>query len=490
MPKAHGVAFLLLSLHFETEAAQMTVQRELPSLPLKGARAREIAPRDAKWWARVGDKLYHAPTQELSALQLSTNVSDYYYARGPKSALPEELITHRVGGDGSWHLFHLPAGVPESTRGAVHRTPPRGRRASFSSLMQLRSGIVLSQSFPGYASMDSYKNPLSAEAADLEKKAADTIEGEGVLADLKKLTNLSSRSFEDKSATEAATSLLNASFVDLGYKTCFQYFGSSFSSVSSYLANVLAYLPGASGSSGSVTVGAHYDSRPFSGPAPGAEDNGSGVAALLAIARAFALAKVKPEKTVYFVGFAGEEAGMLGSAAFASALKAGGGSIPAECLVQQSSSTESGAKGAKSGSSFLQHSLGLSKLMKGSSDSEHQAIIMDEVGWLSPKMSKPTLNLESYDWSQDLLQHLAAASTTHNGDNLSIVHSSSPFGSDHMSFLNERMPAVLLINGDDEAYPDYHQSGDTIDKVNTNYIAQIAKAALGGTMRVAGVSAH
>jgi hypothetical protein len=51
-----------------------------------------------------------------------------------------------------------------------------------------------------------------------------------------------------------------------------------------------------------VVVGAHYDSFPG---APGANDNASGTAALLALARR--LAKAQPERTLRFVAFTNEE---------------------------------------------------------------------------------------------------------------------------------------------------------------------------------------
>jgi hypothetical protein len=53
-----------------------------------------------------------------------------------------------------------------------------------------------------------------------------------------------------------------------------------------------------------VVIGAHYDSVPGS---PGANDNGSGVAALLALARRFA--GKSPARTLRFVAFANEEPG-------------------------------------------------------------------------------------------------------------------------------------------------------------------------------------
>lgn len=64
--------------------------------------------------------------------------------------------------------------------------------------------------------------------------------------------------------------------------------------------NIVAELRGASDDV--VIVGAHYDSVEGS---PGADDNASGVAAMLALARAFAHAK--PARTLRFVAFANEE---------------------------------------------------------------------------------------------------------------------------------------------------------------------------------------
>ncbi len=64
-----------------------------------------------------------------------------------------------------------------------------------------------------------------------------------------------------------------------------------------------------------VIVGAHMDHLGRSGDTiyPGADDNASGVAALLEIAKAFASNPHKPRRTLVFVGWTGEEAGHLGS---------------------------------------------------------------------------------------------------------------------------------------------------------------------------------
>ena len=61
--------------------------------------------------------------------------------------------------------------------------------------------------------------------------------------------------------------------------------------------NLVSEIPGASGDR-YILVGAHYDSIPRSGPAPGAEDNGSGVATLLSIAK---MLKVQPLLFLYLL---------------------------------------------------------------------------------------------------------------------------------------------------------------------------------------------
>ena len=75
-----------------------------------------------------------------------------------------------------------------------------------------------------------------------------------------------------------------------------------------YAPRRLAYDPGVNieaeirGSDEIVVIGAHYDTVVGS---PGADDNASGVAALLAMARRFA--REKPARTIRFVAFANEE---------------------------------------------------------------------------------------------------------------------------------------------------------------------------------------
>lgn len=80
--------------------------------------------------------------------------------------------------------------------------------------------------------------------------------------------------------------------------------------------NVVCTLKGSSAPGEIYVIGAHYDSYGSPDPynvAPGVDDNGSGTAATLEIARAMAKMNYQPEATIQLILFAGEELGLLGS---------------------------------------------------------------------------------------------------------------------------------------------------------------------------------
>ncbi|MGR5961173.1 M28 family metallopeptidase [Bacillus cereus] len=86
-----------------------------------------------------------------------------------------------------------------------------------------------------------------------------------------------------------------------------------------------------------VIVGCHLDStatsdsiyNPISDSAPGADDNASGIAATLSIAKRLAEFQGKLTHTVRFCFFNAEESGLVGSKAYASMLKSTGAPIKA-----------------------------------------------------------------------------------------------------------------------------------------------------------------
>lgn len=85
--------------------------------------------------------------------------------------------------------------------------------------------------------------------------------------------------------------------------------------------NIIGILNGTEPGAGVIVVGAHYDSRggdldDGTGYAPGANDNGSGVAALIEMARIMSASQHIHRSSVVFVAFSAEEQGRLGSIAF------------------------------------------------------------------------------------------------------------------------------------------------------------------------------
>jgi Peptidase family M28 len=98
------------------------------------------------------------------------------------------------------------------------------------------------------------------------------------------------------------------------------------------ITNVVATLRGTDPQSADrvYVVGAHYDSRvsdvlDATSDSPGANDDGSGTAAVIELARVFA--RVPLEATVVFVAFAGEEQGLYGSDHFAQLAQENGWNI-------------------------------------------------------------------------------------------------------------------------------------------------------------------
>ena len=79
-------------------------------------------------------------------------------------------------------------------------------------------------------------------------------------------------------------------------------------------ANVVGYIPGTD-STDVILIGAHHDHLGTNHP--GANDNASGIVALLAIAKALRQQPAASHRTIGFVAFGDEEQGMVGSRYFA-----------------------------------------------------------------------------------------------------------------------------------------------------------------------------
>ncbi|KAJ9473884.1 putative aminopeptidase [Pseudozyma hubeiensis] len=113
--------------------------------------------------------------------------------------------------------------------------------------------------------------------------------------------------------------------------------GCEFFEYSPYFApNVVCRIPSSSSrrQEGEVIVSAHYDSRGTFGSttAPGGDDDGSGTAALLAIARSIGSSGFDFHSPIQLIAFSGEEQGLVGSQRYAAHLSSR--STPVKLAVQ------------------------------------------------------------------------------------------------------------------------------------------------------------
>jgi len=83
--------------------------------------------------------------------------------------------------------------------------------------------------------------------------------------------------------------------------------------------SVIARITGTSSPSEVVILGAHIDSTSSGSTAPGADDDATGTSTVMEVFRVLASTGFRPERTLEFHGYAGEEAGLLGSQAIANA---------------------------------------------------------------------------------------------------------------------------------------------------------------------------
>lgn len=165
-----------------------------------------------------------------------------------------------------------------------------------------------------------------------------------------------------------------------------------------------------------VLLGAHYDSRSATNPlrsAPGAEDNATGAALVLAAARA--LAGRECALTLRFVLFSAEELGALGSRHERDRLLAAGDTLQAAVLADM----------------VCWHRTDPILLCDGANAS----------AWL-PELVLANLRL-----------------FTGSGDSLQLSPQGR-IGSDHRPFLEIGLPAVLLASADWSLYPGYHTIDD------------------------------
>jgi urease beta subunit len=132
------------------------------------------------------------------------------------------------------------------------------------------------------------------------------------MAHVEALSAIPSRHVNSPGTVQAAEYIHTA----FGMRAAYQTFPAVYNDIYTDQRNVIATLPGTDPTAGAVVLVAHYDSRTTDatdaqGRAPGANDNASGVAALIEIATL--LEGVPHRRPIVLIAAAGEEVGLLGS---------------------------------------------------------------------------------------------------------------------------------------------------------------------------------
>jgi len=208
--------------------------------------------------------------------------------------------------------------------------------------------------------------------------------------------------------------------------------------------NVIVRVEGAANTSNWVIHGCHYDSTSQSPTvsAPGAEDDASGCAGVLGMLRAYK--KFPPAKgTTFFMFYAGEEQGLYGS------------KFNAQRIV---------ADGDKS--------------------KVRAVFCHDMIGYYATKYG--VLLETRREWESTLLTNYPIAKADYLADSrLGISYSFNPFGSDHVSYLDQGMPALLAIDQDWDRYPNYHRTTDLPSAIKKDILYDITRLELAvGAMKV------
>ena len=229
-------------------------------------------------------------------------------------------------------------------------------------------------------------------------------------------------------------------FIDMGYTdVAFDSFSWTPSVVDTPIVsrNIIVTKAGNREPDSLVILGAHYDSiNDFlsfgnpNAPAPGANDNATGVAGVLEIARL--LQPYSFEKTIVFACFSGEEVGFGGSSHYSSVLQQQG--LPVRF-----------------------------------------SLIIDMIGYQEIFTMFPVIIDAEMDYLDDALRTAQLALTY--SQRLQPQLTFGYFGSDHI-ILGSQGPAILVIEEVGYLDPIFHTEWDVVDSLSIPYATEILKMAL------------
>ncbi|MEK9138943.1 MAG: M20/M25/M40 family metallo-hydrolase, partial [Bacteroidota bacterium] len=207
----------------------------------------------------------------------------------------------------------------------------------------------------------------------------------------------------------------------------------SFLYSSTWQQNVVATIPGISNPTAELIVGGHHDSYSSNlSQAPGADDNASGTAAALEMARVLKLVNYQPAYSMRFMGYAAEEAGLRGSASYAQRARAANRDIKA----------------------------------------------MQNYDMIGNRYQAPTDNSVYVVWytTSEAFSNLHAAMMRIYTPLIPVLTTSYRSGSDSYSFWQQNYRTVFCIEKNFSPY--YHSPNDLLQYLDMTYCANIVKSGL------------
>jgi hypothetical protein len=227
---------------------------------------------------------------------------------------------------------------------------------------------------------------------------------------------------EQLNKTPSTQSRLTNQYASLHWKTTIQ---------DGLLANAVGVIPGTGPDT--IVIGAHRDhfGRPAGLWFPGADDNASGTAVILEVARALEKLGLRPQRTIIFVSFSGEERDFIGSRLYISRPL---------------------------------YPLATTKAM----------INIDHAGVGNGRLTVGVTGFEKTT-AQEAGQAAGLA------DKLDL-YGFFP-GGDHVPFKEAGVPTITIVSGG--VHPHFHQPTDTADTINPEILQTVARYVLALTLLLA-----
>ncbi len=304
-------------------------------------------------------------------------------------------------------------------------------------ILLLIGGAIYMTDMPGVSHTGAL-NPLSAQETAIRQHLEKHVE---VLAGA-----IGERNVCHFDNLEKAAGYIENTLQNLGYRVTAQ----AFAAAGKTVRNLLAEHAGTLLQDEVVVIGAHYDSVQGS---PGANDNASGVAALLEIARL--LAGMPLLRTVQFVVFVNEEAPFfytreMGSHVYASYAHEQGVNIVAmfslETIGYYDDTPDSQHYPLPFYSLFYPDSGNYIAFVGNLSS---RALVRQSIGSFRRHTAFPSEGIAAPGWMRG-------------------IH-----WSDHWSFWQEGYPALMVTDTALFRYPHYHSKSDTPDKIDYPRLARV-----------------